>query len=132
MKLCKMEDYSSPILRTKTLVASYSWTGVSRVATGVVVSCSSSVSGNAGKRDVRMLPAIQPIAPSPTVKPNHVSNTVLYGTEKTEASTPARIIPNVRPVVTPIRQPGWARLRPRNRFIIVCVMYPFIFWLYDR
>src|SRR5258708_1408292 len=37
----------------------------------------------------------------------------------TVAKTPARTMPRMRPAVIPIKQPGCARLRPSNRFIIV-------------
>jgi hypothetical protein len=75
-------------------------------------------SSSAGNFDERRLPIIQPIAPSPTVRPSQISNTMLRRTLKTAAKIPARIIPMVRPVVTPIKQPGCLRLRPRNCFII--------------
>ena len=79
---------------------------------------SSGSSSSVGNFDERRLPTIQPIAPSPTVRPSQISNTMLRRTLKTAAKIPARIMPIVRPVVTPIKQPGCLRLRPRNCFII--------------
>ncbi len=51
--------------------------------------------------------------------PSQTHKAVLSSTEKTEAKIPASTMPKVRPIVIPIRQPGCARLRPRNRFIMV-------------
>ena len=112
-----MEDYTGPISYILLLASIYSLTEDSVVTTEFVIVLSVS-SGSAGKREERMLPVIQPIAPRPIIVANHVSKTVLYATLKTAASTPARAMPSVRPAVTPIRHPGWARLRPRNLFII--------------
>lgn len=75
-------------------------------------------SGGAGNLLVKRVPRIQPTAPRPRVKPNQTSRTVVYGTLNTDASMPARIIPMVRPVVTPIKHPGCARFFPRKRFIM--------------
>lgn len=70
-----------------------------------------------GARPVIRAPMNQPDAPSSTVKPNQIKSTVLSGT-LLSARIPARIMPSVKPVVMPTRQPGCRRLRPSNRFII--------------
>src|SRR5579883_516045 len=57
------------------------------------------------------------MAPSTIVRPNQMSRSTTSGTLAI-ASTPPRTIPTIRPVVTPIKQPGCARLRPRNLFIM--------------
>ncbi len=74
-------------------------------------------SSRAGKREERRSPIIQPIAPRARVSPSQMSKSVFSETLRT-ANIAASMMPNVKPVVIPMRQPGCARFRPRNFFII--------------
>jgi hypothetical protein len=68
-------------------------------------------------------PITQPSRPSTTVIPSQMSSTAFKAMLKTEANTPARMMPTMRPAVMPIRQPGCARLRPSNCFFIAQKVY---------
>lgn len=69
---------------------------------------------------------IQPIAAKRMVRPNHVSKRVLRETLNSWARMPARMMPSIKPVVVPIRHPGWARLRPRSFFIMDVLIFLFV------